>query len=292
MASEPKAQKIPTRVRRIAQGEIAAASAHLCRRPLRHENIRQARRHLKKLRALLRLIRDQIPVGLFKKENRSFRDLGRYLAPIRDARVVVKTATLLENKVPKPGTALARAIAIFKQRDAALRTPDARSRRCLHLLELAHRRVETWPIENLTHRNLREGVRKTFRRGRKAFRKAMSEPKDEVLHNLRKRVKDLHYEVHILNSKGTFGTEKTCANLVRLDDALGDDHDLAVLTGHLRRPRFPMEKEELREILEEIRKRRSRLQKRALILAEKLYSKKPGRFAGKSIEYELKVSSK
>ena len=49
------------------------------------------RKHLKKARAALRLVRRQIGRGLFKRQDHRLRDVGRMISEIRDAEVRLET---------------------------------------------------------------------------------------------------------------------------------------------------------------------------------------------------------
>src|SRR6267378_8472542 len=53
--------------------------------------VHQTRKHLKKARAALRIVSDEIGRGLFKEQDRSFRDIGRLISDVRDAEVRLQT---------------------------------------------------------------------------------------------------------------------------------------------------------------------------------------------------------
>src|SRR4051812_4537805 len=86
-------QRVEPEIRRIARKEISAIVKQLATRGPQNEgeSLHEARKHLKKIRALLRLLRDDLGDRTYRKENRSFRDVGRVLSPRRDAEVLVKT---------------------------------------------------------------------------------------------------------------------------------------------------------------------------------------------------------
>ena len=50
-----------------------------------------ARKCFNKIPAVLRLVRDEIGEDSFERENISFRDAGRRLAPVRESAVLVQT---------------------------------------------------------------------------------------------------------------------------------------------------------------------------------------------------------
>ena len=271
-------------IHRIACNEIKAVSAELGRTPLKPENIHEARRHLKKLRALLRLLRTEIPKAIFAKENRFFRDIGRKLSPVRDARVLVKTAESLRKKSEKRRQALARFVAILKGDETAVSQQHQNG--FAKLIDPALGRVERWPMDRLTEDGLLNGIQKTFRRGRKAFHKTQKNRDDKRLHDLRKRAKDLEHHLRLLKQERICGRGKRLKTITGLADCLGADHDLAMLNARLNHEKFLFDPKDNQKIAKEICRRRSKLQKSALKLAKKIYAEKPARFARKTVPFK------
>src|SRR5882724_8983617 len=54
--------------------------------------VHEMRKHLKKARAALRLVRKEIGRGLFREQNRCLRDVGRLTSDIRDAEAPTKNS--------------------------------------------------------------------------------------------------------------------------------------------------------------------------------------------------------
>ena len=80
-----RAEKALERLHGADQGELAAA-------------IHGARKDLKKLRGLLRLVRDELGEKTFKAEDRRYRDAGRALSGSRDAEVKLETLLALRHR--------------------------------------------------------------------------------------------------------------------------------------------------------------------------------------------------
>src|SRR4051794_31867359 len=59
--------------------------------PLADEVVHDARKRLKKARALLRLLREALGPRIYRRENACLRDAGRPLTEVRDAKVLVDT---------------------------------------------------------------------------------------------------------------------------------------------------------------------------------------------------------
>lgn len=62
----------------------------------KHEAVHEARKAFKKIRACLRLVRDEI--NYYKEENKFFRDLGREISDIRDATANIEALKMLEDQ--------------------------------------------------------------------------------------------------------------------------------------------------------------------------------------------------
>src|ERR1700737_1944746 len=59
--------------------------------------VHETRKHLKKARAILRLVRKEIGRGLFRKHDHCLRDVGRLISEIRDAEVRLQTVRELQS---------------------------------------------------------------------------------------------------------------------------------------------------------------------------------------------------
>ena len=87
------AQPVPDEVRRVARGRIDHAIDELrgTSDSTRAEAVHEARKDMKKLRALLRLVRDELGEDVYRRENDCFRDTARTLSGLRDAEVMLAT---------------------------------------------------------------------------------------------------------------------------------------------------------------------------------------------------------
>src|SRR5438552_12003430 len=65
--------------------------------------VHETRKHLKKTRAALRLVRKEIGRGLFKQQDRCLHDVGRLTSEIRDAEVRLQTVRQLQEVTQRHG---------------------------------------------------------------------------------------------------------------------------------------------------------------------------------------------
>ena len=122
-------ESLRTAVRRIACAEIDAVIAAL-EGPIRDDTVHEVRKATKRLRALLRLVRDHLGPRRYARENRTFRDSARALSPARDAEVLVATVDRLaegRGRRPRILTPLRRAVPIVctPRSTVAIRAPSA-----------------------------------------------------------------------------------------------------------------------------------------------------------------------
>lgn len=139
-------------------------------------------------------------------------------------------------------------------------------------------RLDEWPLKRLTTKSVRSGLKTACKKARRALAVARRSATDENLHELRKRVKDLGYDLRLLGGNRPPPIEALTKRLRELGQKLGDDHDLTMLLAA--RADNPLPESADWETLEKaIASRRPRLQRAALRLASKTLVRKPGAFA-------------
>jgi CHAD domain-containing protein len=267
--------------------ELLAGEGESGRSTLDARAIHETRKALKRLRALVRLLREELGEPRFKREHEILRDAARRLAGARDAEVMVGTLdALLERHPRKLGRRRAlielRKALVAERAAAARRARDEEATREQVLRELRglRKRMEQW---NLPERGAGVGLverdlRRIYRTGQRRMRRAArGKGGARGLHEWRKRVKDLRYAAEML------GLGSLARRADELGELLGEEHDLVVFAAQLPPPgRAPFEGKRGRRarkaLLERIAQRRGRLRKRALREGERLYRRKPKRF--------------
>jgi CHAD domain-containing protein len=234
-----KGEPIAGGLKRIVRDEIESAASHLRgeRNADRDEAIHEARKSIKKVRAILKLTRAELG-DIYTQENAKLRDIARRLSGFRDAAAMIETFHDLKrryagdigaNQLASVGTALE------KKKKQTAGTGDIRS--LLAEAESALReigeRATTWPLKTDGFEAIEPGLKETYRRGRKALARARKDQRPENYHELRKRVKDLWYHIRLIKSLWT-GVVKGCEkDLKDLETWLGDDHNLVLLRAEI-----------------------------------------------------------
>jgi hypothetical protein len=272
----------PDGVRRIARGQIDLALDCLRSGGDRETGVHEARKALKRLRAVLRLVRDDLDPDRYRHDLRTFRDIGRGLAVARDSQVALETLEAVaerfsdELRPEQIDDLRARLHAEHDEAQQRLETDEAVLQSAISQLEAARARVSTWSLAAEDFDALSPGLQRIYRRGRHDAHRVLGDATTENLHELRKRVKDLWYASQILRGIVPAGSRRAAHDL---SDLLGEDHDLAHLrTQALRLRREFVDRTSLTALTALIDRRRAQLRKDALDQARHIYARKPRRF--------------
>jgi CHAD domain-containing protein len=204
----------------------------------RGEAIHDARKHLKKARAALRLARPALPHDEYRRRNATLRDAARPLSEIRDAQVLIDTLDGLARGATRVQRRTFRVMRARLMADrSTLRRHRFRDENVLPSIRQAIRRVRGRARHWSAYGGwsaLSRGLERVYRAGRDGYRAAGREASDEKLHECRKqakylwhqlqfleclrsrRLKKLERRAHALSSRlGTITTSPSCATRSR-----------------------------------------------------------------------------
>ena len=266
-------EPLPEGIGRVARGRIDHAVDELRGESdsTPEEAVHEARKDMKKLRALLRLARGELGKSTSARENACFRDAARELSGARDSDVMLETLGELE--LPSGlGWELRKLIQAQRETNGA-GDREAAARDAVAILEQARERVGDWPLRHDSFDAVADGLERTYRRGRRDFRAARDEPTVEALHEWRKRVKDLWYQHTLLRSLWPPVMSAVGDEAHELSDLLGDDHDLAMLADWAGEHAAPGP-----AYFVAVAERRAKLQGEAFVLGARVYAEKPSAY--------------
>jgi CHAD domain-containing protein len=274
-------------IRRIAREQLEGALGEI-KGLIHHDEgaaVHATRNHIKKIRALLRLIRRAIGPEIFKGENQRLRDVGRSFSGSRDARVQLQVLEQLRAEAEQEKDAFPKTIAALKAEIADLAEGfGAQRHEAAPILQQISDRLEGWPLENIGSNDLCCALQRSYRRGRKWFRSVGADPVAENFHSWRKRVKDLWYQSLILRDLNRTVVCEIADAARTLSRQLGDLHDLAFLRHRLETSAACPEDE--RTVLFGLISAREReLEPVALDLGARFYAEKPGAFGRRLLRY-------
>lgn len=293
------ADDVASSVRRCAREQLADAVEQLegaAADPV--TAVHEARKDLKKTRALLRLVRPALGRKAYRRENDALRDIGLTLSGARDADVRVATAHALAEhaagRLPADVfAALGEALAAEGSGPSGGDAAAARFGPAIEALRNAALRTDTWLLGDAGWDSVGAGIARAYTRGRQAFATARATPDPELLHAWRKRAKDLWYHQRLLGLAWpeVLGAQAEAAHA--LSELLGDHHDLAVLTARLldeAPPLTPVVDARRVALRELIAHRSEQLQAQAGRLGWRIYAESPKAFSHRLARYlELAV---
>ena len=270
-----KGESLATAFGRIAAEEIDLAMAQ-SRRLHRGEAVHNARKALKRLRALLRSLRVAFPKKLFRAENRHIAATCRRISPLRDVHVQLRTLGKLKAAASPAGDHIRRQL--LRQQSSFIRRIPALRKTVRALLEVSRQSLASWPLRKATAEDLASGLKRIYKQGREAFKAARKSPTPGHLHAWRKKTKSLGYGLELIKNLGSGELSKMirCSDILTV--ALGDDQDLFMVLRALDKEHRSNPASDFNRLANRISLKRAKRQKRAFKLGEKVYGEKPGGF--------------
>lgn len=242
--------------------------------------VHDMRKHLKKARAVLRLLREQMGRGSFCREDRRLRDVGRLMTEVRDSEVRLQTMRQLEQATHhhyRSYQKIERLLAV--ELETFLAAFAGREEKALRLLERVRHASKKWPRANYTWPRLRRAIQQTYKSGRRAMAKARAEPSAENIHELRKQTKLLGYQIRLLRPWNDLVVGGVIEELTQLGHLLGRVHDLVFLADRLRLERSESHwGKQDDELLGLVENSEAELQRDGIEIAERFFGERPSKF--------------
>lgn len=252
----------------------------------RDEAVHEARKCGKRLRAVFRLVRPAIGKRHYQCENTAFRDAARPLTEVRDAKVLIETFDTLvkhfADRVRGQSFARVRKQLLLHHREVRKRVLDNEQAfaAMTTTVQEALERLDDWADIPNRWSSIGEGVQWVYECARQAFREVTVEATVTALHEWRKQVKYLRYQLEILRAVWPGMLELLAEQVAHLGELLGKDHDLAVLRQTLANDPTRFGDEKVLEVLFAlIDHRREELEAEAMLLGSRLFEDSPKAFA-------------
>jgi len=254
----------------------------------REVGVHEARKHCKRIRALMRLVRPGME-EVYQRENAWFRDAAASLSDVRDADVMIGVARGLvdlygDKKIPaEHGEAVLSELTARREQIVQARGDgDSHLEQFKALASDARRRADAFPADFGGIATVVAGMRKTYKRGRDSMKDAIAEGEAEAFHEWRKRAKYHRHHMELLLDLWPQTLDQRRKDAKQLADLLGEDHDLCVLRDTLRADTDAFGGGKgVRSFEKAIRKRLGKLRRDSISLGENLYDLKPKRLAKK-----------
>src|SRR5436309_8172288 len=230
-------QTLGDNLRRICRKQIEGAIAITTDEKKTSDTlVHEVRKHLKKARAALRLVRKEIGHGLFREQDRCLRDVARLTSEIRDAEVRLQTVRQLQGitqRRARGGYTKLEGMLILELENFMAAFAEWQTQ-AVPMLERAQANIDCWPLDQFNCKQLRCAVQRTYKGARKALASTEAAPTVENFHQFRTKTKRLWYELRILRPINPVVLKNLCNDLRALGSLLGRAHDLSFLGDRLR----------------------------------------------------------
>jgi CHAD domain-containing protein len=277
-------EPLPEGLERVFREQIESA-LHLCQHPTRQRGVtvHEVRKHLKRLRAAMRLAVGEVGKTQHAREDRCARKIGRLVSDLRDAQVRLQTLIQLREATAKDSgkNAFARIEELLSlERESFSAAFAGWQKEAIPQLEALETRLLKWPLDGLTWKQICGAVGKIYKRGQGWLSKTIDDPEPENFHEWRKRVKDIWYQLRILQPLNRMVLEEMAHDAEVLGELLGLEHDLDFLWTRLEKESGDQAlRDELKQLQKLIRKRGKRLRTNALELGRRFYAEPAKAFA-------------
>jgi CHAD domain-containing protein len=277
-------EPLPDGLKRVFREQIESA-LELCRHPAKQRGVtvHEVRKHLKKLRAAMRLAIPEVGKNRQTREDRCVRKIGRLISDLRDAQVRLQTLIQLRDdtaKGPEDSPFLRIEELLSLERESFSAAFAGWQKQAVPQLERVQARLLKWPLGDLPWKQVCGAVAKIYKRGQRGLAKTIEEPEPENFHAWRKRVKDLWYQFRILQPLNRVVLTEMARDAEVLGELLGREHDLNFLWDRLETEKGDEALcDELVQLEKLIRKRGKRLRTNALELGRRFYAEPAKAFA-------------
>jgi CHAD domain-containing protein len=277
-------EPLPDGLKRVFREQIESA-LELCRHPAKQRGVtvHEVRKHLKKLRAAMRLAIPEVGKNRHTREDRCVRKIGRLVSDLRDAQVRLQTLIQLRDDTAKgpedsPFPRIEELLSL--ERESFSAAFAGWQKQAIPQLERVEARLLKWPLEGLTWKQICGAVGKIYKRGQRGLAKTIDDPEPENFHAWRKRVKDIWYQLRILQPLNRMVLTAMARDAEVLGELLGGEHDLNFLWARLETEKGDEAlRDELAQLEKLIRKRGKRLRTNALELGRRFYAEPAKAFA-------------
>jgi len=277
-------EPLPDGLKRVFREQVESA-LELCRHPAKQRGVtvHEVRKHLKKLRAAMRLAIPAVGKNRHTREDHCVRKIGRLVSDLRDAQVRLQTLIQLRDETSKgpedsPFPRIEELLSL--ERESFSAAFAGWQKQAVPQLERVQARLLKWPLGDLPWKQVCGAVAKIYKRGQRGLAKTIEEPEPENFHAWRKRVKDLWYQFRILQPLNRVVLTEMARDAEVLGELLGREHDLNFLWDRLETEKGDEALcDELVQLEKLIRKRGKRLRTNALELGRRFYAEPAKAFA-------------
>jgi CHAD domain-containing protein len=275
-------QAVSNEVRRIVLQQLDRAASELTSigDPESDESIHDARRRVKKIRAIIRLVRPVL--GKAERIDPNMKKVSKLLAPVADGQGVIDTLNQLLRRyrtvLPRKTAAAIRSDLVARGRRIDM---EAQRNRVLQearkTLKAERERVKRWRLPVDGFRAVAPGLKNSVKSARTAMMDAWLHPTAERHHTWRRHVKNHWFHVRLLSARCGDQLQPYQRQLEALDGILGEFHNLVLLHEVLVSD-SSLSGSEIARCIRIVDRYQHELRRNAQVLGIRIYSETPRRF--------------
>ena len=275
-------QAVSSDIRRIVLNQLDRATLELSSigDPESDQAIHDARRRVKKIRAIIRLVRPVLDKA--HRADPELRRVSKLLAPVADGQGVIETLNQLLKRyrrgLPRKTAAAIRTGLIDRSRQIDSKaSKEGVLEKAQLTLRAERRRVKQWRLSAKGFGALAPGLKDSVRRARFAMMTAWLHPTAQHHHTWRRHVKNHWFHVRLLSARCGYRLQPYQRQLEALDGILGEYHNL-VLLQEVFVSDSTLSQREVARCLHIVQRYQTELRRQAQLLGIRVYSEKPRRF--------------
>ena len=186
--------------------------------------VHETRKHLKKARAALQMVSDEIGRARFKKQDHCFRDIARIISEVWDAEVRLQTVRQLQDITRRTSQQTFRKTEelLLAELEHFMAAFADWQKQAAPQLEKLQEEIAGWPVESLDCKNIRCAAQRAYKAARHALDCAKTKPTPENFHEFRSEAKRLLYQLRILRPINPLVIDALIDDLDSVGEASGD----------------------------------------------------------------------
>ena len=278
-------------IKKLIYDQISRARDQIENQTDIHLAIHESRRTLKRIRAVLRLVRDEIGYSNYYRENILMRDLGRRLSGARDHQVLLRTFSSLEEVYPASfsGSEISRIKqSVEEQMDLEINhfmRDLGGFEQFKEDLDEASSRVDQYCTIRNDFLAIENGLRRNYKQGRRLLKKIGRED-HEIFHEFRKRSKYFLHHIQILRPLFPRLMKAYAKSIQKYSELLGEARDYYRLEMFLEESGSqPIPADSRKGMTDKIRQVRNELMEKIFLDSSHIYAEKPGALVDRMRRY-------
>lgn len=281
---------ITQNVREIGTEQIDRSLKKFSGKSNKTKAVHETRKSMKRLRALLHLIKPAMRKSDFRRDEARLKAIARSLSGARDMQAMSETVVKLEAcediRVSPTVAKKLRAHLEARRDDAEKNLTGATTTQTRQMLREARKDFAQLALQQDDFDLLSQTIKADYRKARRAFRHAYQSGHDEAFHDWRKYVQRHWRQLLLVAPSWPRALRPHIALAKDLSEVLGEDHDLSVLADYIesQEPDLGSQKD-VDAFLQACRARQAQLRDIAHDMGSRLLAEKPSSLAARLRTY-------